>query len=311
MELYFLGTGAGMPARHRNVTSIVLNLLPERGSIWFFDCGEGTQHQILRSPVKLSKSEKLFVTHLHGDHIFGLPGLLSSRSYQGGDTPFTIYGPKGIKAYVDMSLQLSQVHLDYELAIREIPSEGGVVFEDESFRVEAAPLDHRIECFGYRIVEKDLPGKLQQEKLHELGITAGPLYGRLKQGQTVKLEDGRELRGSDFVGPSIKGRTVTILGDTKPCDNSTLLAEGADVLVHEATFGAEREDLAAAYDHSTTEQAARTAAEGGVGALIMTHISSRYQGEGAERLLEEARAIHPDSWLAEDFYSHAIPRRQS
>ncbi|SEG05801.1 ribonuclease Z [Paenibacillus sp. UNC499MF] len=311
MELYFLGTGAGMPARHRNVTSIVLNLLPERGSIWFFDCGEGTQHQILRSPVKLSKSEKLFVTHLHGDHIFGLPGLLSSRSYQGGDTPFTIYGPKGIKAYVDMSLQLSQVHLDYELVIREIPSEGGVVFEDETFRVEAAPLEHRIECFGYRIVEKDLPGKLQQEKLHELGITAGPLYGRLKQGQTVKLEDGRELHGSDFVGPSIKGRTVTILGDTKPCGNSALLAEGADVLVHEATFGAEREDLAEAYDHSTTEQAARTASDGGVGALIMTHISSRYQGEGADRLLEEARAIHPDSWLAEDFYSHVVPRKQS
>ncbi|WP_068775607.1 ribonuclease Z [Paenibacillus sp. FJAT-26967] len=308
MELYFLGTGAGMPARHRNVTSIVLNLLPERGTIWLFDCGEGTQHQILRSPVKLSKSEKMFITHLHGDHLFGLPGLLSSRSYQGGDTPFVIYGPKGLKAFVDTSLGLSQVHLDYELVVHEIEGDG-VVFEDANFRVEAASLEHRIECFGYRIIEKDLPGKLQLDKLKELGVTAGPLYGRLKQGHTVLLEDGRELKGDQFVGPSIKGRIVTILGDTKPCSNSSLLAADADVLVHEATFGAERSDLADAYDHSTTEQAARTAKEAGVKTLIMTHISSRYQGDGADQLVQEARAHHADSWLAEDFWSYTVPRK--
>jgi len=308
LELYFLGTGAGMPSRQRNVTSIALNLLPERGVYWLFDCGEGTQQQILKAPIKLSKTEKLFVTHLHGDHIYGIPGLLSSRSYLGGDTPLTVYGPKGIAAYIRHSLDVSASRLSYELKVEEIEEEG-IVFEDDSFVVETRRLEHKPECFGFRVVERDLPGPLLTEKLNDEGIQPGPLYGRIKRGGPVELPDGRTIRGEDYVGATIRGRIVTILGDTKPCSGIRPLAQGADALVHEATFGGDKSSLAAAYGHSTAADAARAARDAGVRTLILTHISSRYQDSGADALLAEAREIHSDTELAEDFSSFAIDRR--
>ena len=156
VDFVFLGTGAGVPAKLRNVTSIVLQLLEERGTVWLFDCGEATQHQILKTALKPRKIEKIFITHLHGDHIFGLPGLLGSRSFQGGTEKLTIYGPKGIADFVNTSLKVSTTHLQYPFEIIEI--EEGMIYEDEQFTVQALPLDHGIYCVGYRIVEKDSPG---------------------------------------------------------------------------------------------------------------------------------------------------------
>lgn len=179
MELYFLGTNAGVPTIQRNVTSIALRLLEERRSIWMFDCGEGTQHQVLRSPIRLGKLEKLFITHLHGDHLFGLPGLLSSRGYQGGTSPLTVYGPPGLKAYLDISLAVSQSRIPYKIEIVE--HTGGTVFEDDGFKVEAALLEHRIDSYGYRVTEKDSPGSLNTELLKSYGLKPGPLYGKLKK----------------------------------------------------------------------------------------------------------------------------------
>lgn len=308
MDIYFLGTGAGMPSKQRNVTSIALNLLDERGTYWLFDCGEGTQQQILNSPVKLGRTEMLFITHLHGDHLYGLPGLLTSRSYLGGDTPLTLYGPPGLKRFVETALEVSGAHLSYTLQIVEIEEEG-LIFEDESFRVETARLEHRIECFGFRIVEKDQPGKLMQDKLKELGIPAGPIYGKLKQGQSVQLEDGRTLQGTDFLGAPIPGRIVVILGDTRYCNGAKHLARGADVLVHEATFAMDKQELAYDFDHATSSDAARTAQEAGVNALIMTHISSRYQGDAIPELLQEAQKVHSNSYIAKDFWSYDVPRK--
>jgi ribonuclease Z len=305
VKLYFLGTGAGMPSKQRNVTSIALDLLSERGVYWLFDCGEGTQQQILQSPVKLSKTEKLFVTHLHGDHIYGIPGLLASRSYQGGDTPLTVYGPVGIRHFIEQTLAVSQSHFTYVLDIVEIDKDG-ILFEEQGFRVEAARLEHRIESFGYRIEEPDQAGKLMHAELQALGVASGPVYGKLKQGETVELEDGRVLHGADFLGPTCTGRKVTILGDTKYCSGAVHLAREADVLVHEATFAKERQELADAFDHSTTIDAARTAHEAGAKVMIMTHISSRYQAEEEDMLLQEARSIHPKSYLAKDFWSYEI-----
>ncbi|MCR8641591.1 ribonuclease Z [Paenibacillus sp. N1-5-1-14] len=307
MELYFLGTGAGMPSKERNVTAIALSLLAERGTYWLFDCGEGTQHQVLRTPVKLSKLEKIFITHLHGDHIFGLPGLLSSRSHHGGDTPLTIYGPRGIEAYVRQSLAISGSHLNYELMITELDNEG-IIIEDETFTVEMKRLDHRIECFGYRIIERDLPGPLLIDKLRQERIPSGPIYGQIKQGGIVTLPDGREINGADYIGATIQGRIITILGDTKPCANSLELAKGADVLVHEATFDAQKSDLARDYDHSTSVEAATTARDAGARVLIMTHISARYQEDGAKQLINEAQEIHSNVHLAEDFWVYAVRR---
>jgi len=308
MQLYFLGTGAGMPSKQRNVTAIALNLLDERGTYWMFDCGEATQHQALHSPVKPGKLEKLFITHLHGDHLFGLPGLLSSRSYLGGDTPLTVYGPKGVRRFIETALAVSESHLGYPLSIVEIAEEG-LLFEDEQFTVEAARLAHRIECFGYRVAEKPQPGPLLLDKLRAQGVPAGPLYGRLKSGATVRLDDGRVLHGADFVGAPIPGRVVTVLGDTRYCAGAVRLARAADVLVHEATFGMDKQELAVAFDHATSADAARTAQQAGAGALILTHISSRYQADDVDRLLEEARALHPDSHLAHDFWSYEIARK--
>ncbi|MFC0214703.1 ribonuclease Z [Paenibacillus chartarius] len=308
MELYFLGTGAGMPSKRRNVTSIVLNLLAERGTCWMFDCGEGTQHQALKSPVKIGKLEKLFITHLHGDHIYGLPGALTSRSYQGGDTPLSMYGPKGLRAFVETSLLVSDAHLAYPLEIVELEEEG-LVWEDDAFRVTAMRLEHRVECWGYRIEEKDMPGKLLTDKLRELGLPSGPLYGRLKSGQDVTLPDGTVVRSADVIGPPIAGRTVVILGDTRYCDGARELARGADVLVHEATFAQNRQELALAYDHSTSVDAARVAGEAGAGTLILTHISSRYQEEEADVLLHEAQELHADTHLAHDHFSYTIARK--
>ncbi|MGE7660978.1 ribonuclease Z [Peribacillus sp. NPDC097197] len=305
MDFVFLGTGAGVPAKARNVTAIALQLLEERGKVWLFDCGEATQHQILKTAVKPRKIEKIFITHLHGDHIFGLPGLLSSRSFQGGVEKLTVYGPKGIDAYITTSLQVSASHLKYPLEIIEI--EEGVIFEDDQFTVTALELDHGIYSVGYRIVEKDRQGSLLVDQLRKQGVPPGPLYKALKNGESVRLEDGRTINGKDYLSAPQKGRIITILGDTRVCDNALVLADSADYLIHEATFSAEETELATAYFHSTTIQAAETAKKAGVKHLVLTHISSRYTLEDAERLKEESSAILSNTTMAEDLLSIKIP----
>ena len=305
MDFVFLGTGAGVPAKARNVTAIALQLLEERGKVWLFDCGEATQHQILKTAVKPRKIEKIFITHLHGDHIFGLPGLLSSRSFQGGVEKLTVYGPKGIDAYITTSLQVSATHLKYPLEIIEI--EEGVIFEDDQFTVTALELDHGIYSVGYRIVEKDRQGSLLVDQLREQGVQPGPLYKALKNGESVCLEDGRTINGKDYLSAPQKGRIITILGDTRVCENALVLADSADYLIHEATFSAEETELAKAYFHSTTIQAAETAKKAGVKHLVLTHISSRYTLEDAERLKEESREILSNTTVAEDLLSIKIP----
>jgi ribonuclease Z len=299
VKVFFLGTGAGVPAKLRNVTSIALKLLEERGSIWLFDCGEATQHQILHTSIKPRRIEKIFITHLHGDHIYGLPGLLSSRSFQGGETEVTLYGPKGLQEYIEVSLAVSQTYLKYPLKIVEIGE--GIVFEDDQFIVEALRLDHGIPSYGYRIVEKDRPGTLLADKLMEMGIKPGPIYKKIKNGENVVLDDGTRILAENFLGPAQKGRVVAILGDTRKCENAVKLAREADLLVHEATFSKGEEDLAHDYYHSTTHQAAEVALRAGVKQLCLTHISSRYDREAWKQLVAEAREVFANTVIAEDF----------
>ncbi|THE14975.1 ribonuclease Z [Bacillus timonensis] len=304
MEVVFLGTGAGVPAKERNVTSIALQLLDERRATWLFDCGEATQHQILYTSIKPGKIEKVFITHLHGDHIFGLPGFLGSRSFQGGESLLTVYGPKGIKAFIDTSLTVSTTHIRYPLDVVEI--EEGVVFEDDQFCVTAKELDHGIQSYGYRIVEKDLPGTLLVNKLSNEGIKPGPIYQKIKEGQTVVLEDGRMINGEEYIGSPKQGRIVTILGDTRFVQESIELAKNADLLIHEATFSSNESGLAHDYFHSTTTQAAEVARQAGVKNLILTHISSRYQGEDCQKLLEEAKQVFQHTYMSKDFFKFDI-----
>ena len=299
MELYFLGTNAGVPGPQRNVTSICLRLLDERRTLWLFDCGEGTQHQVLRSPLKLSKLEKIFITHLHGDHIFGLPGLLSSRAYQGGMLPLTVYGPVGIKQYIEVSLGLSQSRIQYTLNI--IEHDGGTIFEDEWFKVEASLLEHRISSYGYRITEKDRPGSLDVQQLKRLGLKPGPLFGQLKRGEEITLLNGTVIKAKDVLGQPKLGKVLTILGDTRPCHSGLQLAQYADVLVHEATFLHELASIAHEYYHSTARQAGETAKEAYVGQLLLTHFSSRYKNEEQlEPLLVEAKQVFANTLLAQE-----------
>lgn len=306
MELEFLGTGAGVPAKHRNVSSIALKLLDERNAVWLFDCGEGTQMQILRTNIRPRKIEKIFITHLHGDHLFGLPGLLSSRSFQGGNEPLEIYGPKGVQEFVRTSLRISQTRLGYNLIFNEIQQEG-CVFQDEQFKVECLKLDHGIDSYGYRVVEADHEGELQVEKLLERGVRPGPIFGKLKRGEMVHLEDGQVLHGPDFLGEAKQGRVVTILGDTRQTKNARILAENADVLVHESTFNKNEAQMARNYFHSTTHQAAQVAKEANAGQLILTHISARYLGKDALALEAEAKEIFPQTKIAKDFDVFEIP----
>lgn len=305
MDLYFLGTGGGVPSRERNVTSIALRMLAERGAIWLFDCGEATQQQILSSPIKLSKVEKIFITHLHGDHIFGLPGLLASRSFQEEEEGLTVYGPQGIRTYIDTALSVSGTHLRYPLEIVEIPKDAGIIFEDEHVQVKAVQLEHVLPSYGFRVAEHERPGTLDAARLKAEGVLPGPLYQKLKNGESVQLEDGRVLHGADYVGPPKKGKVAAVLGDTRPCSAARELASHADVLVHEATFMNEDAEKAHRFMHSTTVDAAKTALAAGAQALVMTHVSSRYKGT-EEEFLAEAREVFVNTYLAEDFWSFDI-----
>ena len=299
MQVQFLGTGAGMPSKERNTSALALKLLEERGTVWLFDCGEATQHQILHTTIRPRKVDKIFITHLHGDHIFGLPGFLSSRSFLGGEETLTIYGPKGLKEWVTASLNVSKTHLTYTIEFVEVHE--GVIFEDKQFIVTAQLLEHVIPGFGYRIEQKPLQGELLIEKARELGVPKGPLLGKLKNGEDITLDDGRIVLSNEVTAPPKPGFIIAILGDTKYCNSAKSLSENADVVVHEATFDHQTENLAASYGHSTNVDAANIALESNAKYLILNHISSRFLSHDIEILLNTARKIFSQSFIANDF----------
>ncbi|MGO1433221.1 MAG: ribonuclease Z [Ruoffia tabacinasalis] len=307
MEILFLGTGAGVPSKSRNVSSLALKLLNELNETWLFDCGEGTQHQILKTTLKPGKVKNIFITHMHGDHIFGLPGFLSSRSFQGGDNqPITIYGPTGIEQYINASLKYSKSNLLYKVNIVELDPKGGEIQLNKGWKVKYLPLQHNILSFGYRIEEPKSDGVLLVDKLKEYNIPNGPIFGMLKNGKTVTLEDGTELDGKDFVGEAQPGKVIAIIGDTRPNANIGKLAEEADVLVHEGTHAKGENKMANRYFHSTVEQAAQVAKQSKVKQLYLNHISSRYLGADVKQLEKDARSIFKQTKVAYDLNEFEI-----
>lgn len=309
MEIQFLGTGAGQPSKSRNVSSIALKLLDELNEIWLFDAGEATQHQILETNIRPRKITKIFISHNHGDHIFGLPGLLSSRSFQGGnDGPLTIYGPAGIEQFVRTSLKVSRTKVAYPINFVVLDKDG-LIYEDQNFQVFTAKLDHRIPSYGFRIVEKPRPGELMMDKLVQYHVPNGPLLGKLKAGQEITLPNGQVLNGKDFLGQARPGRIITIIYDTRPTPNIGKLAQDADVLVHESTFSGHDTKMAHRYFHSTCEDAAKVAAEYNVQTLFLSHISARYAGKSGRELEKEARKIFKKTYLANDLDSFKIPMK--
>ncbi len=310
MQITFLGTSSGVPTRSRNVSSVALRL-PQRAELWLFDCGEGTQHQILRSDLKMSQLSRIFITHMHGDHIFGLMGLLASCGLAGNVRRVDIYGPSELNEYLQACRRYSHTHFSYPVKVHAVRP--GIVYEDDEFTVSCDILHHRVTAYGYRIEEKNRTGRFDVEKAKALEIPAGKLYGQLKRGETVTLKDGRTINGSDLCGPTEIGRKVVYCTDTVFCENAVDLAKDADVLIHEATFAHQDSQMAFDRLHSTSTMAAQTALTAGAHQLIMSHFSPRYApGNDIELkdLLNEGRAIFPNTQMAYDFMTYEVPRRR-
>jgi len=313
LKIIFLGTGAAVPTAKRNVPAVAL-YFKLSGTFWLFDCGEGTQQQIKKSSLKMSCLEKIFISHFHGDHVFGLPGLLSTRGLEGITKPVTIYAPEGMEQFIESNKKITNFHLTYELRIARLAADlKAMVHEDEDYTVKSAVLRHSIQTFGFS-VERKPRYRLMIEKVRAAGVPEGRDYGRLKNGETVKLEDGREVNGRDFLEKIDNGRKFTYCGDTTYCRNSVELAAGSDVLVHESTFSKREEALAKRNMHSTVEDACRVAKEAGVKTLILTHLSPRYENnrdeEGAysfSDLCREAEGYFSDVRIASDFMEYEIP----
>lgn len=306
MQVTFLGTSSGVPTRARNVSAVALRL-PQRSELWLFDCGEGTQHQFLRSDLRLSQLRRVFVTHMHGDHVFGLPGLLASLGLAGSSSGVDLYGPDPLEAYLQGVLRTSSTRIGYPLAVhrvKEAAEAGTLVLEDNDILVRATPLTHRVPAYAYRIEQKPRAGRFDVDQAKALKIPPGPIYAALKRGETVTLEDGRRIDGRTLCGPDRPGVSVVYCTDTVFSEAAVELARGADLLIHEATFAHSEAEMAFQRQHSTSTMAAQTAAEAGVKQLVLTHLSPRYAPGNAitaDDLLAEAQAIFPETTLAKDF----------
>jgi ribonuclease Z len=316
VQVTFLGTSSGVPTRSRNVSSVALRL-PQRSELWLFDCGEATQHQFLRSELRVSQLSRIFITHMHGDHVFGLPGLLASLGMAGTCEGLDLYGPDPLRDYLEGVLRTSSTRIGYPLRthrVREAARSGSVLLDDDDLSVRCTPLTHRVPAFAYRVDRKPRPGRFDVERARALGIPPGPVYAQLKAGREVCLEDGRVIRGASLCGPPRPGCSVVYCTDTVFSEAAVALAQGADLLIHEATFSHGEADLAIARQHSTSTMAAQTALEAGVNQLVLTHLSPRYlpgNPTGPDDLLAEARAIFPNTRMAHDFLSIEVQPQEA
>ena len=276
-----------MPTLTRGLSSTAL---VREGDVFLFDCGEGTQLQLMRSSVKRSRIHSIFIGHLHGDHLYGIAGLLSTLHLDGRETPLNVFGPEGLRTFLNAAFRTSDLQFEFKLTLKEFPRGfRGRVLDEEEYYVEALPLDHSIFCLGWRFQEKDKPGIFNLEKAEELGIPRGPLYGQLQHGEKVTLPGGRVITPDMVLGPPRPGESVVYCLDTQFSERSIQLADKCTALIHETTFGADAINLARERKHSTMEDAARVAKEAGAHSLIATHFSTRYDGRQISEIADDAR----------------------
>jgi len=293
LTVTFLGTGAAIPSLDRNVASLAL---AREGETLLFDCGEGTQRQMMRYGVSFGLRD-IFFTHFHSDHLLGLTGLVRTLGLQDRTDALRLYGPKGARRLIEQALAVGIERNKFPVEIEELAP--GDRVRRQGYDLTAVEADHRTTAIGYALVEQTRLGRFHPERVRELGVPEGPLWGRLHRGETVQVPDGRTVGPGDLVGPPRPGRTVVVTGDTRPSAEFVSAARGADLLVHEATFSAEEADKAGQTGHSTAAEAAAVARDAGVRRLVLTHISARYTREAPE-LLAEAQAIFPATIVARD-----------
>jgi ribonuclease Z len=298
LDIVFLGTSGSAPTASRSATALLVRRGGER---LLFDCAEGTQRQLMRSVVGLPDLEQIFITHYHADHYLGLPGMLKTFALRQRELPLTVYGPPGLRELFDA---LGRVfgRLTYPLETVEVRA--GETLECDGYRILVFPVHHGVSAVGYAVVEDPRPGRFDPEAADALGVPNGPERGELQRGESVTLADGRVLTPDAVLGEPRRGRRIVLPGDTAPAEAVRLLAEDADVLVHEATFGEEERARAAETSHSTALQAAEIARDAGVRLLALTHLSTRYFGP---ELAREAQAVFPDTVVPRDFDVIEVP----
>jgi ribonuclease Z len=292
LSIFFAGTAGSIPTARRGLPAL---LVRRGGDRILFDCGEGTQRQLVSS-VGLTDLTEVFLTHFHADHWLGLPGVLKTFDLRGRERPLRVYGPRGLRALMALAMEAAgKVHFELEL----IELEQDEVVEREGYRIAPFRVRHRGPAFGYALSENERPGSFDTDVAVRLGLTPGPEFGRVQRGETIKGVSPQQV-----LGPARPGRRLVISGDTMPCDSVRVAAEGADVLIHEATFAEEETERAAETGHSTAAQAAATAREAGVRMLALTHFTTRYP---VALLRDEARAIFPGTVFPRDFDTIEVP----
>ena len=298
LDIVFLGTSASAPTAGRAPMAILIRRGGER---LLFDCAEGTQRQLMRSSLGLPELEEIFLTHFHADHYLGLPGMLKTFGLRQRELPLTVYGPPGLR---DLFSELRRVFgkVTYPLDVVEVRP--GEALERDGYRILVFPVHHGVSAVGYALVEDDRPGRFDVETADALGVPPGPERGALQRGESVTLPDGRVINPDAVLGEPRAGRRIVLTGDTAPVETVRVLSEGADVLVHEATFSEEEHDRAADTLHSTARQAGEIAAAAGVRLLALTHLSPRYFGP---ELIEEARSVFPNVVAPRDFDVIEVP----
>lgn len=300
MRVVFLGTGGTYPCTERNVMAIAMQLGKD---VALFDCGEGTQRQFMMSNVSFMSTRWIFITHYHGDHFLGLPGLIQSMNLNGRERGLDIYGPAGTVELMDSLLNAGHFAPGYEIVSHDLKP--GSETKLDGFSVVAVKADHTVPTLAYAIVEDDKPGRFDTEKAAELGIPAGPLFRKLQQGETVKA-GGRTFEPGQVLGPSRKGRKVVYSGDTRPCKEIIELSKDAELLIHDATLLSTEENAASEFGHSTALEAAEVSKKAGVGALALVHCSPRYKDH--EKLIEEAKAVFTNVFAPSDLEEYVIRR---
>jgi len=293
LSVTFLGTGAACPTVDRNVAGLAMQ---REGETILFDCGEGTQRQMMRYGVGFSFAE-VFFTHFHADHMLGITGLLRTLGLQDRAAPVTLYGPRGAQRILGAAMSLGIERNKFPVEVVEIRA--GERLRRDEYDIVVFETEHRNDTVGYVLAEHVRLGRFHPERARELGVPEGPLWGRLHKGEAVTLDDGRTVTPADLVGAPRSGRKVVYSGDTRPCLSVLEAARGADLLIHEATFGGDEAERAIETGHSTASEAARVALDAGVRRLVLTHISPRYTRDAPE-LLAEARAVFPETAIARD-----------